>query len=130
VNGIAIYTDANLPVNLGAGTNEDAILVFDAQAPIILEQPGSPLMLTFKDTPRQRRCNSCSSTTATARSRRSARRRRFEDHQERAGGTDILMGVVCDANGCLPPPLSFASRLSHAQPDHGATRGIGQRQIS
>lgn len=47
--GVPVVLDANIPTNLGTGTNEDAILVADFRDSIIMEDPArAPLQLKFE----------------------------------------------------------------------------------
>jgi HK97 family phage major capsid protein len=48
LGGVQVYTDANIPTNLGAGTNEDRIFVFASQAPILAENTSDPVTLAFE----------------------------------------------------------------------------------
>lgn len=48
--GVPVLVDANVPTNLGAGTNEDRIIVTYADDSILWEQSGSPLQLRFDQT--------------------------------------------------------------------------------
>lgn len=48
--GIPVLVDANIPTNLGAGTNEDRIIVTYAPDLCLWEQSGSPLQLRFEQT--------------------------------------------------------------------------------
>lgn len=50
IMGVPVVLDANIPVNLGGSTNEDRIIVLDADEAIIMEEPGSPLRLRFDET--------------------------------------------------------------------------------
>ncbi len=50
IQGVPVVLDANIPVNLGAGTNEDRIIIADADEAIIMEEPGAPLRLRFEET--------------------------------------------------------------------------------
>jgi HK97 family phage major capsid protein len=47
--GIPVVLDANIPTNLGAGTNEDRIIVLDADETFLWEE-GGPLYLRFEET--------------------------------------------------------------------------------
>jgi HK97 family phage major capsid protein len=47
VQGLPVFSDANVPVNLGGGSNEDAILVFASNAVHLWEQPDGPVTLRF-----------------------------------------------------------------------------------
>lgn len=46
--GLPVITDANLPVNLGAGTNQDIILVVNASEMHLWEDPSAPLFVRFE----------------------------------------------------------------------------------
>jgi HK97 family phage major capsid protein len=46
--GIPVVVDAGIPVNLGAGTNEDAIIVANRADLVLMEQAASPLMLRYE----------------------------------------------------------------------------------
>jgi HK97 family phage major capsid protein len=46
--GVPVFLDANIPTNLGAGTNEDRIIVCASQAPILAENPTDPVTLAFE----------------------------------------------------------------------------------
>lgn len=49
--GLPVYTDANIPTNLGAGNNEDRILVVRSQDLILWEEgSGAPRQLRFEET--------------------------------------------------------------------------------
>lgn len=48
LQGLPVITDANVPTNLGGGT-EDAIIVCNSQEIILWEQTASPLQLRFED---------------------------------------------------------------------------------
>lgn len=48
--GIPVLVDANIPTNLGAGTNEDRIIVCYSQDLCLWEQTGSPMQLRFEQT--------------------------------------------------------------------------------
>jgi hypothetical protein len=48
--GLPVVTDANIPTNLGAGTNEDHTIVYRASDPILWEEPGAPMRLKFEET--------------------------------------------------------------------------------
>jgi HK97 family phage major capsid protein len=48
LGGLPVFIDANIPTNLGAGTNEDRIFVFASQAPILFERTGDPITLGFE----------------------------------------------------------------------------------
>jgi HK97 family phage major capsid protein len=49
LQGLPVVTSANIPTNLGAGTNEDVILVLSSQEAMLWEAPGSPLELRFEE---------------------------------------------------------------------------------
>lgn len=49
--GLPVYTDANIPTNLGAGTNEDRIIVCRSQDLFLWEEGnGAPRQLRFEET--------------------------------------------------------------------------------
>lgn len=48
--GVPVIIDANVPTNLGAGSNEDRIIVADLDELLIMEEPSGPLYLRFEDT--------------------------------------------------------------------------------
>lgn len=48
--GVPVLVDANVPTNLGSGTNEDRIIVTYADDSILWEQSGSPLQIRFDQT--------------------------------------------------------------------------------
>jgi len=48
VAGIPVVVDAGIPTNLGAGSDEDAIIVANRQDLILMEQTQSPLMLRYE----------------------------------------------------------------------------------
>jgi HK97 family phage major capsid protein len=48
--GLPVVLDANIPTNLGAGTNEDRIIVACSADWLLYEQPASPLGLRFEQT--------------------------------------------------------------------------------
>ena len=53
LQGLPVITDANIPTNLGAGTNEDRIIVLDPFETILMEDGGKgqdPLYLRFEET--------------------------------------------------------------------------------
>lgn len=50
VLGLPVITDANIPVNLGAGTNEDRIIVAKADDLLLMEQASAPRELRFEQT--------------------------------------------------------------------------------
>ena len=47
--GIPVVTDAGIPTNLGASTDEDRILVTRRSDVYLMEQPGAPISLTFEE---------------------------------------------------------------------------------
>lgn len=49
IAGLPVYTDANIPTNLGAGTNEDRIIVMASQAVILWERPEGPITLAIEE---------------------------------------------------------------------------------
>lgn len=49
--GIPVFTDGNVPTNLGAGSNEDAILVVAKRELPLLEDETSPMILRFEGSP-------------------------------------------------------------------------------
>lgn len=48
IAGIPVVVDAGIPTNLGAGTNEDAIIVANRADLVLMEQAASPLMLRYE----------------------------------------------------------------------------------
>ena len=48
VHGLPVYTDANIPTNLGSGTNEDRIIVTASQVNHLWERPEDPVTLAFE----------------------------------------------------------------------------------
>lgn len=48
VAGIPVVVDAGIPTNLGAGTDEDAIIVANRADLVLMEQANSPLMLRYE----------------------------------------------------------------------------------
>jgi HK97 family phage major capsid protein len=48
VAGIPVVVDAGIPTNLGAGSNEDNIIVANRADLVLMEQGGSPLMLRYE----------------------------------------------------------------------------------
>jgi HK97 family phage major capsid protein len=48
--GIPVLVDANVPTNLGAGTNQDSIIVCYSPDLCLWEQTGSPMQLRFEQT--------------------------------------------------------------------------------
>lgn len=50
IGGVPVLIDANIPVNLGGGTNEDRVLTLVPMDHVLYEQPGHPLMLRFEQT--------------------------------------------------------------------------------
>lgn len=48
--GVDVVLDANIPTNLGTGTNEDRIIVMKKEDSLVFEQAGSPLGLRFEQT--------------------------------------------------------------------------------
>jgi len=48
IAGVPVVVDAGIPVNLGAGTNEDAIIVANRADLVLMEQANSPLMLRYE----------------------------------------------------------------------------------
>lgn len=49
IQGLPVYVDANIPTNLGAGTNEDRILVARTDELFIWEEQSGPFLETFRD---------------------------------------------------------------------------------
>lgn len=49
LQGLDTITDGNVPVNLGAGTNEDRVIITRSQENILWEEPGQPLRLKFEE---------------------------------------------------------------------------------
>lgn len=50
MHGCAVFTDANIPTNLGGGTNEDRIIVVASPVTHLWERSGDPVTLTFEQT--------------------------------------------------------------------------------
>lgn len=50
IQGLPVFTDANIPTNLGGGTNEDRIIVQATQAVLLWERPDDPVTLAFEQT--------------------------------------------------------------------------------
>jgi HK97 family phage major capsid protein len=48
IAGLPVYTDANIPTNLGGGTNEDRIIAVASPAELLWERPGDPVTLSFE----------------------------------------------------------------------------------
>lgn len=48
MHGLPVYTDANIPTNLGASTNEDRIIVEASQIVHLFERPQDPVTLSFE----------------------------------------------------------------------------------
>lgn len=48
MHGLPVYTDANIPTNLGTNTNEDRILVFASPVVHLFERGGDPVTLSFE----------------------------------------------------------------------------------
>ena len=46
--GLPVFTDANIPTNLGSGTNEDRIIVFASGVSHLWERSGDPVTLSFE----------------------------------------------------------------------------------
>lgn len=46
--GCEVYTDANIPTNIGAGTNQDDIIVMASPAVLLWERPDDPVTLAFE----------------------------------------------------------------------------------
>ncbi len=49
IQGVPVYTDANIPINLGVGTNEDRIIICRADELWLWEETAGPFMETFRD---------------------------------------------------------------------------------
>lgn len=49
MQGLPVYTDANIPTNLGSGTNEDWIIVMASSIVHLWERPGDPVALSFQE---------------------------------------------------------------------------------
>lgn len=49
LQGLPAITDGSVPTNLGAGTNEDRIIITRAQESVLWEEPGTPLRLRFEE---------------------------------------------------------------------------------
>ncbi len=48
MHGLPVYTDANIPVTGGAGTNQDSIIVMASQIVHLWERAGDPITLSFE----------------------------------------------------------------------------------
>lgn len=48
MHGLPVFTDANIPTNLGAGTNEDRIIVEASPVVHLWERDGDPITLSFE----------------------------------------------------------------------------------
>lgn len=48
IQGLPVYVDANIPVNLGSGSNEDRILVFASGVVHLWERDSDPITLAFE----------------------------------------------------------------------------------
>ena len=48
IQGLQCYVDANVPTNLGGGSNEDAVLVFCSRIVHLWEESGQPVTLAFE----------------------------------------------------------------------------------
>lgn len=48
--GLPVVLDANIPTNLGGGTNEDRIIITSRRANLLFERPGDPSQLRFEQT--------------------------------------------------------------------------------
>ena len=48
IQGLPVYVDANVPTNLGAGSNEDAVLVFASSVVHAWERESDPITLAFE----------------------------------------------------------------------------------
>ncbi len=49
IQGLPVYVDANIPTNLGAGTNEDRIIVCRRDELFVWEDQSGPYLETFRD---------------------------------------------------------------------------------
>lgn len=49
MQGLPVYTDPNIPGNLGAGTNEDRIIIAHTPDLLLWEAPGGPFLDTFRE---------------------------------------------------------------------------------
>jgi len=49
LQGVPVYKDANIPTNLGGGTNEDAVIVVHAPDILLWEDQAGPYLETFRD---------------------------------------------------------------------------------
>jgi len=50
MHGLPVYTDANIPTNTGATTNQDSIIVIASPVVHLLERSGDPVTLAFEQT--------------------------------------------------------------------------------
>jgi HK97 family phage major capsid protein len=48
MHGLPVFTDANIPVSLGSGTNEDRIIVMASSLVHLWERPNDPVTLSFE----------------------------------------------------------------------------------
>jgi HK97 family phage major capsid protein len=48
MHGLDVYTDANVPTNLGTNTNEDRIIIFTSSIVHLWERQGDPVTLSFE----------------------------------------------------------------------------------
>jgi HK97 family phage major capsid protein len=48
--GLPVYVDANIPTNLGTNSDEDIIIIYPQQLPLIWERPNDPVTLAFEQT--------------------------------------------------------------------------------
>ena len=49
IQGVPVYVDPNIPTNLGAGTNEDRIIIVRRDELFLYEDPRGPYLETFRD---------------------------------------------------------------------------------
>jgi HK97 family phage major capsid protein len=49
IQGVPVYVDANIPTNLGSGTNEDRIIIVRGDELFLWEDPSGPYLETFRD---------------------------------------------------------------------------------
>jgi hypothetical protein len=48
LQGLPVFTDANIRTNVGGGSNEDRILIFASQVVQLWERPDDPMTLAFE----------------------------------------------------------------------------------
>jgi hypothetical protein len=48
MHGLPVYSDANIPTNTGASTNQDSIIVIASPVVHLFERAGDPVTLSFE----------------------------------------------------------------------------------